>query len=202
MIGRLCGTLVEQGADGICVIDVGGVGYDVAIPLGALGRMGGLNEAVTVHVHTHVREDTLSLYGFASQSDRAAFRALLGVSSVGPKVALAIMGSFDAPGLAAVVAHGDVAALKAISGVGKKTAERLILDLGDKLPKIVPSSPEKASPSTPLSGAGAAGAAIGALANMGYRPAEAERAVQSLGEAAQDMSVEEILRSALVALSQ
>ena len=193
---------MERGADGICVIDVGGVGYDVAIPLGALGRIGGMDEKVTVHVHTHVREDSLSLYGFPSQSDRTAFRALLSVSGVGPKVALAIMGAFDASELTAVVSRGDVAALKAISGVGKKTAERLILDLGDKLPKIVPLGSSPGSLTSPVPTGGSVGAAVGALISMGYRPAEAERAVQSLGEAAREMSVEEILRSALVALSQ
>lgn len=202
MIGRLHGTLVEHAPDGSCVIDVGGVGYEVHVPLGMLGRLP--DGPVVVHVHTHVREDALTLYGFSSSEDRAAFRALLGVSSVGPKVALAILGSFRASELAAVVAREDVAALKAISGVGKKTAERLILDLKDKLPKLGLGSPTLLAPKNgkPARPSGPAEEVVRALVALGYRPAEAERAVQGLSEGDHDKPVEQLLRDALVALAQ
>ena len=193
---------MEYGPDGSCLIEVGGVGYEVYVPTGAVGRIP--EGPVILSIHTHVREDALMLYGFATPDDRAAFRALLGVSSVGPKVALAILGAFRASELATVVAREDLAALKAISGVGKKTAERLILDLKDKLPKLgltgAGAAPIASHTSTPPSGPYEE--VVQALVGMGYRPAEAERAVQSISEGEADRPIERLLRDALVALAK
>src|SRR5690349_9870494 len=134
MIGRVRGVVAERGEDGSCVIDVGGVGYEIFVPLGTLGRLPLPPAEVTLHVHTHVREDALVLYGFASLDDRAAFRTLLGVAGIGPKMAIAILSALDASELAAAVQSGDTARLRGIPGVGKKTTERLVLELKDKLP--------------------------------------------------------------------
>src|SRR5215469_16528161 len=125
MIGRLAGKVVAQEADGSIVLDVAGVGYELATPLGTLGRVRPDDrDQVTLWVHTHVREDALALYGFADEGERFAFRTLLGVSNVGPKIALAVLGALPAAELALAVAKQDLASLKGISGVGKKIAER------------------------------------------------------------------------------
>ena len=135
MIGRLTGKVIAHDGDGSLVIDVNGVGYELAAPMGTLGRVrvddGG---RVTLWVHTHVREDALSLFGFADEGERVAFRALLGVSNVGPKIAVAILGALPAAALARAIARKDLSALTSVSGIGKKIAERLLLELRDKLP--------------------------------------------------------------------
>ncbi len=135
MIGRLTGKVIAQEPDGSIVLDVGGVGYELAAPMGTLGRARA-DEAgrVTLWVHTHVREDALALYGFVDEADRMAFRALLGVSNVGPKIAIAVLGALPAPDLARAIARQDLSALRGVSGIGKKIAERLLLELRDKLP--------------------------------------------------------------------
>src|SRR3954471_6600235 len=133
MIGRLTGIPLSD-EDGALVIDVHGVGYEVSAPLGTAGRAARDAEGrVTIYVHTHVREDALMLFGFAMESERHAFRTLIGVSNVGPKTALAVLSALPAADLARAIAAKDVARLTAISGVGKKTAERLVLELRDKL---------------------------------------------------------------------
>jgi Holliday junction DNA helicase RuvA len=196
MIGRLRGWVVERALDGTCVIEVGGVGYEVTVPLGALGQLAGAgNDAeVTLHVHTHVREDQLALYGFVTGEDREAFRALLGVQQVGPRVALGILSALDARALARAVAAEDRKALKGIPGVGPKTVERILLDLKDKLPLSASSAGAIAAGAggAATAGRGAAtaraamagplGVVAGALVQMGYKPAEADRAVARLLE--------------------
>lgn len=188
MIGRLSGTLIERAADGTCIVDVGGVGYEVSVPLGTLGRLPGEGAPVTLSVHTHVREDAITLFGFATADDRAAFRTLLGVASVGPKVGLAILGALDAKALARAIALGDRNAFKGVPGVGKKIVERLLLELKDKLLVSASSAGTVAAPITGTAPAAARGAnepgalVVGALVQMGYKPAEAERAVAKLAE--------------------
>lgn len=202
MIGRLSGKIVEDSAEGVVVIDVGGVGYDVTVPLGALGRASrdeGGN--VTLYVHTHVREDMFALYGFPSRDDRAAFRALIGVSNVGPKIAMAILGGLSAGELAAVIARGELARLVAVPGIGKKTAERLILELKGKLQAAPvvgtkPAAPVAAAPE------GQAELLSSALTRMGYRPAEAERALAALGARVKTEPLGDLVRDALAILSK
>ena len=196
MIGRLTGVLAEIGLDGTVIVDVGGVGYEVFVPLGA-GMAEG--DEITLHVHTHVREEALSLYGFRTDGDRAAFRALLGVSNVGPKSAMAVLGMLDAHQLADAIAREDRAAFKGIPGIGKKTIERILLDLKDKLlasPKAGKPRPNVQRPKAVPEGPAAT--AIAALMQMGYKRFEAERAVESVEIA--EKPVEEILRDALGAL--
>ncbi|MGD0673950.1 MAG: Holliday junction branch migration protein RuvA [Polyangiaceae bacterium] len=203
MIGRLTGKVVAQEPDGGIVLDVGGVGYELAAPLGTLGRARADDSGrVTLWVHTHVREDALALYGFADEPERFAFRALLGVSNVGPKIAVAVLGALPAAELARAIARRDLTALTAVSGIGKKIAERLLLELRDKLPLVSP-------PPATLDGArpaprptGAEERLRGALTGMGFKPAEAERAVSALEGRFGVASVEDLLREALALLAK
>lgn len=205
MIGRLTGLLVERGGDGTCIVDVGGVGYEVLVPAGALGRLPASTGTVTFHVHTHVREDEISLYGFTTLEDRAAFKVLLGISGVGPKLALSILGHLDSRALARAIASQDRTALSGISGVGKKTVERLLLELRDKLPLSPSSAGTLSAPVVPPAAApkhkGELGAMVGALIQLGYKPSEAERAANVLADESAGKPVEMLLREALVLLS-
>ncbi len=207
MIGRLVGRVVAHEADGISVLDVAGVGYEVTVPQGTLGRAraddGG---RITLWVHTHVREDALSLFGFSDELERAAFRVLLGVSNVGPRIAVAVLGALPAAELAAAVARKDLMAFTSISGVGKRIAERLLLELRDKLP-VVPlgDAPQGAPSGAHAKGAGAWAEKLrGALTGMGFKPAEAERAVSALGDRGdrEEQAFETLLRDALALLAK
>jgi Holliday junction DNA helicase RuvA len=206
MIGRLTGRVLAQETDGGIVLDVAGVGYELAAPLGTLGRARSDDAGrVTLWVHTHVREDALALYGFADETERAAFRALLAVSNVGPKIAVAVLGALPAHELARAVAGRNLGALTAVSGIGKKIAERLLLELRDKLPVLTAPSAGgaggsvHATPNAPLAGDDRLRAA---LTGMGFKPAEAERAVQALGVRAEGTPFEELVREALGILAR
>ena len=201
MIGRLVGNIVEEGADGTLVLDVRGVGYEVVVPLGTVGRIAGPPDAeVTLFVHTHVREDALLLYGFSSRDERAVFRQLIGISSIGPKIALNILGALPVGELAGAIARAETAKLTKVPGVGKKTAERIVLELKDKL--LVQPSPLAAAPAARPSPRGAKAELLqGALTRMGYRPAEAERAVTTLGARVETEPLADLIREALAILS-
>lgn len=201
MIGRLTGQVIEEGADGTLVVDVGGVGYDVIVPLGTLGRLGesvGASRTVALHIHTHVREDAFLLYGFSSREDRAAFRALISVSNIGPKIAIGVLSALPAEELGAAIAEGNAARLTCIPGVGKKTAERMVLELKDKLPKIAarPVASRSAHPRGEKSEL-----LVGALSRMGFRPAEVDRAVSLLEAKLESMPLSDLIRDALAILS-
>jgi len=196
MIGRLRGTILSKSADG-AVIDVHGVGYDVSLPLGTLATQPPEGDETSLFIHTHVREDELKLFGFADKQDRTAFRTMLKVGGVGPKVALAVIGALSGDQLARVVDAGDTKRLTAIPGIGKKTAERVILELGGKRDL----------------GRDAAGKAGGspsfveldsALRNLGFKPAEVERAIAEIGkdEGAAAEPFEALLRRGLALLQR
>ncbi|HEX2678094.1 MAG TPA: Holliday junction branch migration protein RuvA, partial [Polyangiales bacterium] len=201
MIGRLTGKVIDHGhgaTDGSVVLDVGGVGYEVFVPLRTLSRLP-LEEPVTLHVHTHVREDALVLYGFASADDRATFRVLLGISNVGPKLAMAVMSDLGAAELHRVIALGDRARLEAVSGVGKKTAARLLLELKDKLPMPIDLHGATATadkPARPPSG-DVASQVCDTLVGLGFTRAQAEAAVAKVSKPEQKVPVEQMLRLAL-----
>jgi Holliday junction DNA helicase RuvA len=202
VIGRLTGIIVEQGLDGSCIVDVSGVGYEVHVPLGSLGRLPQPPERATLHVHTHLREDALTLYGFASEDDRAAFRILISVTGIGPKLALGILSSLSASELADAINRGDRNRFKNVSGVGKKLVERLVLELKDKLPTAGASVlrlPARPAPAPALGGT--LGAVHGALVQMGFKPVEADRALDQIKERAADKPTEQLLREALAHLS-
>jgi Holliday junction DNA helicase RuvA len=203
MIGRLTGKVVAHEPDGSVVLDVGGVGYELAAPLGTLGRVrpdeGG---RITLWVHMHVREEALALFGFPDETERSAFRALLGVSNVGPKIAVAVLGALPSAELARAIARRDLSALTSIPGIGKKIAERLLLELRDKLPLVpLPSSEVSEAAAHPAAGADE-DRLRAALTGMGFRPAEADRAVASLAERIQAASLAELLREALALLAK
>lgn len=204
MIGRLTGRIVEDSDGSTLVVDVLGVGYEVSVPLGTRGRLGADSAAsVTLYIHTHVREDTFALYGFASTDERDTFRTLIGISNVGPKLAMSVLGAVSVHELATLVGRGEVTKLVAIPGVGKKTAERLVLELKGKLATIAALPAGADQPAQPTPG-GAADMVVSALTRMGFRPAEAERAVATLGQS-RDLGATplgDLVRDALALLSR
>jgi Holliday junction DNA helicase RuvA len=204
VIGRLSGTIEHREADGSVVVDVNGVGYEVFLPVGAAGRMGSEpGQTVSLQIHTHVREDAMTLFGFATAEDRAAFRALLKVSSIGPKLALAIIGEMDASELRDAIARQDRTAFKGITGVGKRTVERILVDLQDKLDFAATGKTGVRLRAVPNPAGPASDTVVGALVQMqmGYKRSEAEAAVGSAIGASSDENVEGLLRAALSALS-
>lgn len=196
MIGRLRGVVLADDVDSV-VLDVGGVGYELSVPLGTVGRVSPSEAGeVVLFVHTHVREDVLALYGFATEADRAAFRVLLSVSS-------AVTSALPADDLARAIAAKDVTKLTSIPGIGKKTAERLVLELRDKLHPTSPlaARPQAASATKPEALAPAE-LLLSALVRMGYKAQEAERAVSQLGTTASEKPLAEALREALALLAK
>ena len=175
MIARLDGMLLEKRGDA-AVVDVQGVGYLVHLSLQSAARVaeGG---RVQLRCYTHVREDALQLFGFATPEEEELFHLLISVSQVGPKLALNILSGMPASELAAAILHGELGRLTKISGVGKKTAERLVLELKDK---VKASGLVSARPSQPPPAADADQALLSALINLGYRPAAAERTADAV----------------------
>lgn len=199
MIGRLTGVIADRSAEGTCVVDVGGVGYEVFVPPNLLEALPRAPETVVLFVHTHVREDTLSLYGFPSNDARAVFRALLGVSSVGPKLAMSILNVLAPEDLRLAISREDKNAFRGISGVGKKIVERILIDLRDRLPVAETTA---IRPKMKPSGAtDPRSQVVNALIQMGYKPAEAERAVGQLSAQVMSEPVEKLLREALSVLA-
>jgi holliday junction DNA helicase RuvA len=205
MIGQLTGAVASEEADGSLVLEVGGVGYELLAPLGTLGRArgAGSGERLTFFVHTHVREDALLLYAFATPDDKAAFRTLIGVSNVGPKMALALLSAMPSEELARVVVAKDLARLVAVPGIGRKTAERLLLELKDKLvPTRPPRAGEPRDPAALTDRPTNTEQLSGALTRLGYRPAEADRAIAHLGGRVDTEVLPALVREALAFLAR
>jgi Holliday junction DNA helicase RuvA len=201
LIGRLHGPVVEESADGVLIIDVAGVGYEVIAPAGTLGRADPDNRGfVTLFIHTHVREDALLLYGFSTLQDRAAFRNLISVSNVGPRLALNVLSAMTAAELATAVVRGDATRLTQIPGIGKKTAQRLVLELKDKLLNTAPAEPVE--PDTPRPIVGKPQLLRAALTRMGYKPGQAERAALALTDRMETAGLDELVREALKFLAK
>ncbi len=191
MIGSLRGTLAARTGEAEVVVDVGGVGYRVAVTTGTAAALGPGGAEVFLHVHTHVREDAIVLYGFAHDDERRCFEALLGAHGVGPALALAVLSTHSPAALSTAVLEDDVDTLCAVPGVGRKTAARLLIDLKSRL-----DLPDLSGAGPPVGDAGrsARSEARAALAELGYGPEEIRRAIEGLGE---DLGVEEMLRLAL-----
>jgi Holliday junction DNA helicase RuvA len=199
LIGRLVGSVAVEDPTGALVLDVGGVGYEVMTPVGTLGRADRDETGrVTLYVHTHVREDALDLFGFAAESDRRVFRLLIEVPNVGPRTALGVLSALPVEELSHSVDQGDVARLTKVPGIGKKTAERLVLELKEKLPKLGLS---RTAPATKPATGDDAKKLLSALTNMGYRSAEADRVVKSLGDRLGHEPLAALLREALARLT-
>ena len=197
MIGRLRGRVAGDEVSGPLLIDVAGVGYEVMTPAGTLGRARvASTEEVELFIHTHVREDAFELFGFSSETERRVFRLLITVPNVGPKTALGVLSALPVADLSRAVRAGDVGRLTKVPGIGKKTAERLVLELKEKLAQDALS---EATPSQPAGDTAAR--LVSALTNMGYRATEAEKAVASLGPRVEGGAVGELLREALAKLS-
>ena len=192
MIARLSGTVLEKHPNRV-VVDVGGVGYDVQVPLSTFYGLGEPGAAVTLRVHTHVREEVIALYGFASPLEQDLFERLISISGIGPKLALAVLSGIDPGELVRAIRTQDVARLTRIPGVGKKTAERIGLELKDRMP------PAAAAPGDQLEagGGGLRDDLLSALANLGYQRGAAEKAVDAALKKAPDASFEEALRDVL-----
>jgi len=183
LTGRVAGK-----APACALLDVGGVGYRLLMSTRSLAALPAEGDEVTVHTYLHVREDELTLYGFESEDERTLFEKLIGVSGVGPKVALAVLSSIAPDALRTAIARDDVTLLSSVPGVGKKTAQRLILELKDKLdtPDLGDAAGRSGSP--------AAAEARDALLSMGFSPAEAAAALRDADPAA---STEQLLKAAL-----
>ena len=192
MIARLKGTLVEKSPSRL-IVDVGGVGYDVLVPLSTFYGLGDPGSSVALRVHTHVREDAIALYGFASTLEQELFERLISISGIGPKLALAVLSGIDPLELVRAIRSQDVARLTRIPGVGKKTAERIGLELKDRMPH----APAAADAGVSDGSGELRDDLLSALANLGYQRSAAEKAVDAVLKKAPDASFEQALRDIL-----
>jgi Holliday junction DNA helicase RuvA len=194
MIAAVAGSLAAKTADRVVVQTSGGIAYEVTVPLGVMERLPGIGAAVTLATELVVREDGWSLYGFLDESERRLFQRLLTVNGVGPRIAIAFLSTLGADRGAKAIQKKDLATLSSVSGVGRKLAERLALELSDKLGELVGGQP------APLDAP--ARAALAALERLGYGGTEAERALrQALAGDGGDADAEALVRRALHALT-
>jgi Holliday junction DNA helicase RuvA len=195
MIAHLRGTLLSKRPNQ-AIVEAHGVGYDVAISVPTFSEMPAAGAEVALHIHTHVREDALSLYGFQRLSEKQLFEKLLTVSGIGPKLAITILSGMAAEEMVGAIRGGDLARLTRIPGIGKKTAERMVLELRDKLPSATDTAEKSASMASPVEED-----VISALVNLGYQRAAAEKAMQSVrGKGSQTFEL--MFREALGTLSK
>jgi Holliday junction DNA helicase RuvA len=192
VIAHLQGQLLRKTPQEV-VVDVSGVGYKVAVPVSTFLRLGDLGGRVTLRIHTHVREDALQLFGFLTPAEQEIFEHLISVSGVGPKLAVNILSGIEASDLHAALKASDLARLTRVPGVGKKTAERLVVELKDKLPPV--QLPESEAPA-PAPGTDHEDL-LSALTHLGYSRHEAERAVERAARETPEARFEDLLRRAL-----
>jgi holliday junction DNA helicase RuvA len=196
MIAHLHGRLLSKHPNE-AIVEAGGVGYDVTISVPTFSDLPEVGGEVALHIHTHVREDALALYGFLRISEKQLFEKLISVSGIGPKLAITILSGMPADEMAGAIRGNDVAKLTRIPGIGKKTAERMVLELRDKLPKeafgevaVLPSiSPVEED-------------VLSALMNLGYQRPAAERALATVSKNGKSISFDVMFREALAALSK
>jgi Holliday junction DNA helicase RuvA len=193
VIAHLKGRVLRKAPQEV-VIDVGGVGYRVAIPVSTFYRLGDEGDELSLRIYTQVREDTLALFGFLTAAEQEVFERLIAVAGVGPKLAVGILSGIDVGDFVAALRSNDLARLTRIPGVGKKTAERLVLELKDKMPSLQAGEPEAAAPVAPAS---PKDDLLSALANLGYSRPEVERAVDRALAADGAGRFEDLLRRAL-----
>jgi Holliday junction DNA helicase RuvA len=197
VIAHLRGSILEKHPNRI-VIDVNGVGYDIFVPLSTFYGLGDAGAGIALRIHTHVREDAIVLYGFATLLEQELFERLIGVSGIGPKVALAVLSGIEPQDLIRAIERGDLARLTAIPGVGKKTSERIVLELKDRLPRTQTTAPA-AGTSAPEARV-LRDDVVSALVNLGYHRPLAEKAAEAavtIVGSSSDASFERVLKQAL-----
>lgn len=195
MIAFLRGCVVEKQPNRV-IVDVHGVGYDVHVPLSTYYEVGEAGADVTLRVHTHVREDALLLFGFLTDLEKQLFERLISISGIGPKLAIAVLSGMAPRDLLTAVQRADVVRLTGVPGIGKKTAERIVLELKDRLAHLgAPAAPGGPSVETPVERLRAD--VVSALENLGYHRPQADKAAGSVTSAAPDRSFEEALKAAL-----
>ncbi len=195
MISRLTGKLASKAPDH-AIVDVGGVGYHVNISLGTFEQLPELDAPATLEVHAYVREDQLQLFGFSTSHEKNLFLRLISVSGIGPKLAMSLLSGLSAPSLSTAICDGDLARLSSIPGIGKKTAERLILELRDRIKKDMISAPHGDT-----AGSSFSEDVISALINLGYKRQIAENALKKIGSS-DNMKIEDVLRKTLQELNR
>lgn len=198
MIGALTGRIVDKQPERL-VVDVQGVGYQLQVPLSTFYELGEPGSTVSLRVHTHVREDTLALFGFATALELQVFERLISISGVGPRLALSVLSGIEPPELVQAIRQDDVSRLTRIPGVGKKTAERIGLELRDRLPAAMAEADDGEGPAPAADGD--RGDVVSALRNLGYHRAAAERAVKA-ATASGAAGFETTLRQALRELAK
>ena len=191
MIAHLTGTLHEKQLQRL-IVDVGGVGYDVLVPLSTMYAIGEPGSRITLRIHTHVREDALQLFGFATALEQTLFERLISVSGIGPKVGLSVLSGIEPAELTRAIRSSDLARLTRIPGVGRKTAERIVLELRDRLPDTGIAEPAASKP-----GDDVRDDLLSALTNLGYQRASIEKTVDKVLASAEDRSFEPLLRATL-----
>jgi Holliday junction DNA helicase RuvA len=197
MIASLSGTLVEKAPQRL-VVDVHGVGYHVQVPLSTFYVVGDAGGTISLRIHTHVREDVIALFGFATALEQDLFERLIGISGIGPKLALAVLSGIEPPDLIKAIRLQDVARLRAIPGIGRKTAERIGLELKDRLPAAVSASGgarAEVAPQDQLHDD-----LLSALLNLGYQRTVAEKAIDQVVNGGRELRFEQALKDVLRAL--
>lgn len=196
MIARIHGTLIQKSVLQ-CVVDVHGTGYRIVVPLTTFYELPEIGQPVVLHIHTHVREDAIHLFGFHTVEEREVFQLMISVSGIGPKLAVNILSGIDARELARAVLDGDLKRLTGIPGVGRKTAERMILELREKVAKLEAEAGQ-AGIVTPQGNLQIQDDALSALLNLGYRVPVAKEAIErALKEASGGLSLDRLLKEAL-----
>jgi len=207
MIAYLSGTLLSKQATA-AIVDVGGVGYEVAIPLSTFYELGDAGSPVQLRIYTHVREDAIQLFGFKTARERELFLQLISVNGVGPGLAIKLLSGMNADEMSASIRTNNLVRLVAIPGVGRKTAERLVVDLRDKIAALSSSDLEEefaakaAAAGGPITEDSIRNDAMSALANLGYQKVAAEKAVKTAIDEGGELSVEVILRRSLRSLAK
>ena len=196
MIAHLRGKLLAKRPNQ-AIVETGGVGYDVTISVPTFSDLPALGTEVSLHIHTHVREDLIALYGFLRPSEKLLFEKLITVSGIGPKLAITILSGMPADEMVRAIRGNDIARLTRIPGIGKKTAERMVLELRDKLPEPGPSSVPAAPPMNATEED-----VLSALVNLGYQRPAAEKALGVLTKSGKAASFDAMFRDALAALSK
>lgn len=201
MFALITGKLAHKSASEV-IVDVGGIGYQVYIPLSTFYELPETGDHVSFHIHTHVKEDAIQLFGFRSHEEKSTFKLMIQVSGIGPKLAINVLSGISAPELARAVSGGDLARLVTIPGIGKKTAERMVLELKDKFSKLV--KEEMAGPAmTEVPDDILMNDALSALENLGYKQPVAKKALEQVrGSLDGDLTIEELLKQALKFLAK